>query len=70
MPDGPLRRYDQTALGAHANLDDVACVHGRILKANNLIVVPAKPTGRAMRARSQAPREPGSRAITVDAAQS
>ncbi len=28
MPDGALRRHHQRALGAHADLDDVACIHG------------------------------------------
>ena len=28
MPDGALRRHHQHALGAHADLDDVACIHG------------------------------------------
>jgi hypothetical protein len=28
MPDGALGRHHQRALGAHADLDDVACIHG------------------------------------------
>src|SRR6202790_123675 len=32
MPDGALRRHHQGALGADADLDDVACIHGMVLR--------------------------------------
>src|SRR5262249_28249044 len=31
MPDRLLRRHHECALGAHADLDDVACVHGLVV---------------------------------------
>src|SRR6266851_9553606 len=31
MPDGAIGRHRQGALGAHADLDDFACVHGMVL---------------------------------------
>src|SRR5579863_9752209 len=33
MPDRPLRRHDQAALGADADFENFACVHGLVLKA-------------------------------------
>src|SRR5882672_3486547 len=41
MPDRALRRHHQRSLGAHADLDEVACVHGFSGSANNSAVVPA-----------------------------
>src|ERR1700738_1389325 len=38
MPDGAIGRHLEGALGAHADLDDVACIHGLMLHHN---VVPA-----------------------------
>src|ERR1700756_4595494 len=35
IPDRALRRHHQGALGAHANLDEIACVHGCF---NNLVI--------------------------------
>src|SRR2546425_5914990 len=42
MPDRALRRHHQRSLGAHADFDEIACVHGSTRCANNSAVVPAK----------------------------
>jgi hypothetical protein len=41
MPNGALRRYDEPALGAHADLDELACVHDLPCAQNSHAVVPA-----------------------------